>query len=42
MLHASETQEETAAKQQGHDQTDLQDQARGCDHSKVKQATGKA
>ena len=29
-------------KCQGHDQTDLQYQARGCGHSKVKHATGKA
>ena len=31
-----------AVQQQGHDQTDLQYQVRGCDHSKVKRATDKA
>ena len=31
-----------AVQQQGHDQTDLQYQVRGCGHSKVKIATDKA
>ena len=49
MLHGSPCQwnlathqDEPAAQLQGHDQTDLQYQARGCGHGKVKQATGKA
>ena len=48
MLHTSETwplnqvePSALAAQQEGHDQTDLQYQARGCGHSKVKIATGK-
>ena len=31
-----------AVQRQGHDQSDLQYQARGCGHRKVKRATGKA
>ena len=46
MLHTSETLNRVepsalAAQQQGHDQTDLQYQARGCGLSIVKRATGK-
>ena len=44
MLHASETWPSVKMNLQrnSHDQMDLQYQARGCGHSKIKQATGKA
>ena len=45
MLHASKAWPLTKTnlqRLQGYDQTDLQYQARGCGHGKVKRATGKA